>query len=146
MKKHLWDVAEATQKIQAWYDDLKVKFNDPAGRNKIKDKYNDDSLVYDRISQKPHTGKRAALNHWKTAFNKFDKIIKVEITIKALVPPGPGVPSRNPMRTGDQKADWDGIIVFVNKKGGKSTYTFSGNGQHIDPCYFGNPDYEDYPW
>ncbi|GEM_PF-6258266 len=146
-EKHLWDREEARRKIQEWYDDLKVKFNDPSRRKEIKDKYNDDSLIFERVSQKARIGRRAALKHWQDAFRKFDKIEEIVIVITSLVPPDPGIPSRNLTRTGDQKVTWNGTIVFT-KKGriAESTHTFQGIGWHIEPCFYGNPDYEDFPW
>lgn len=147
-EKRLWTWEEAEAKIKEWYADLRIKYNDPNRRKEIKDKYNDDSLVYQRVSQKPHVGKRAALRHWKDAFERFDAISKpIDIKLTSLVPPGKGIPSRNIAKTGDQKATWDGIITFKLK--GKLTETsfhFEGEGWHIDPCYFGNPDYESYRW
>lgn len=147
-EKHLWTWEEAEAKIREWYDDLRVKYNDPARRSEIKDKYNDDSLVYQRVSQKPHVGKRAALRHWKNAFARFDSITKpIRIELTSLVPPGKGIPSRNIAGSGDQKATWNGTITFkLQGKMEVKSFTFEGGGWHIDPCYFGNPDYEIFPW
>jgi hypothetical protein len=147
MFSHLWTREEARKKVQAWYDDLKVKFDDPDLRKEIKNKYNDDSLVYDRGSMKPHVGKRAALKHWKDAFAKFANMTNVVIRITSLVP-DPEDPSQKKLPAGDQVVRWDGDITFINKKNGpkETTYPFSGGGQHIDPCDFGNPDSEEYPW
>lgn len=147
-QKHLWTWEEAEAKIREWYEDLRVKYNDPDRRKEIKDKYNDDSLVYARASQKPRVDKRAALRHWKEAFARFDVITEpIVVKLTSLVPPGAGIPSRNIAGTGNQKATWNGSITFRLK--GKmeiESFSFEGEGWHIDPCYFGNPDYESYPW
>jgi hypothetical protein len=142
MKQTMWTMEIARAKVQVWYDDLKKAIN-ASDWVAVGSLYNPNSLLCARGKGKAYTSSKAIERFWKSNHLEIS-IFKIEI--KCLFPSAS--PARQGLRQQLQTAFWTGRLVA--KKGGqvpaKIDYVFCGSGPHLEPCDYGNPDFEIYPF
>jgi hypothetical protein len=139
MTGRMWTLKNAQEAIQTWYDELRKAYNENDWK-RIGELYNEDSLVYARISGKTAKGKSKIKGYWKDLIKpKKGTWTRTEPVVLTLIPTDRLVRDGLAFERIMQLVHWKAVLIFQKA----ASITDVGYGGHIEECVFNNPDYQD---